>query len=336
MSSMIKNSIKMFAGFCLNNFFPGILLPRGNTVILMYHRVTSIGADNIIDNSLFISCKSFEKNILFLLRNNFNIIGLNDWLRFRKKDKKYCIITFDDGWRDNYDNAFPVLKKYGIPATIFLTTSFIDSSTQLWFDELNDIMIYIYNKRSIDKLKLFLMRYGFIFPERSFQHVHLLYSSLVEKLKEYNINIINEFIAEINKKFKIDLKKQRTSLTWNEIEMMSAQNVTFGSHGVYHHIIPNLTPTEKKYEIFSSKKILEKKKINFVPIFSCPNGLMDQDTVNMIFDAGYVSIFLASAENKINYSPLIFSRICTSEYLCGDDDKFAMRLFLARLRGEHV
>ena len=75
------------------------------------------------------------------LRKRFTIISLDElldlWRTNRlKRDQSYCVITFDDGWKDNYQFAFPVLMKHRIPATIFLATDFIGTARWFWPDQM--------------------------------------------------------------------------------------------------------------------------------------------------------------------------------------------------------
>lgn len=104
--------------------------PRG-VVILMYHRVNDV----LPDHPLVTRSKEFEKQMAFLNRhkNIYEVISLKDFEespeRFYNsaKPQTKIIITFDDGYQDNYLHAYPVLKKYKFSATVFLTAGLIDS-----------------------------------------------------------------------------------------------------------------------------------------------------------------------------------------------------------------
>jgi len=97
-----------------------MLMPwRPGAIILFYH---SIGTN---DYSFTVSPGSFSKQMEWLKASAFNIVSLDELAGYREAGtipKKTLAITFDDGYQDNYTNAFPILWRHGIPATIFITT----------------------------------------------------------------------------------------------------------------------------------------------------------------------------------------------------------------------
>jgi peptidoglycan/xylan/chitin deacetylase (PgdA/CDA1 family) len=109
----MKRILKGFI-YWLSNWF----LTKG-AVVLMYH---SVGEDN----SFFtVKSSEFEKQIEYLKKNSFNVISLGQlekYLKIKKIPPKTIVITFDDGYENNYTEAFPIIKKYKIPITIFLST----------------------------------------------------------------------------------------------------------------------------------------------------------------------------------------------------------------------
>lgn len=111
--------LKKIIKFFLYQIFS--VFPSNGVVILMYH---SIG-----ENNEFFTVKRalFEEQMQYLKQNHFNVIKLDSLLKIDKSQrlKKTVAITFDDGYEDNYTNAFPTLKKYNFPATIFVSTAFI-------------------------------------------------------------------------------------------------------------------------------------------------------------------------------------------------------------------
>lgn len=93
--------------------------PKSSAIILFYH---SIGTN---DRPFTVSSDSFAKQMAWLRDSDFNIVSLDELAAYREVGKipqKTLAITFDDGYQDNYTNVFPILLRYGIPATIFITT----------------------------------------------------------------------------------------------------------------------------------------------------------------------------------------------------------------------
>ncbi|MCX7711058.1 MAG: polysaccharide deacetylase family protein [Clostridia bacterium] len=107
--------------------------------VLYYHAVN----DKITGmEDLFVSPSEFEKQMEFLKNNKFTVITF-DQIHEYKKIKNPIIITFDDGYEDNYTYAYPILKKYGFKASIFLCTDFIDKPLYLKMNqikEMNDLI----------------------------------------------------------------------------------------------------------------------------------------------------------------------------------------------------
>jgi len=96
----------------------------------MYHRVTS--PSKTIQAGMYVNPDTFG-NHLKLLQKHFNVVPLGKLgilqieNSVHRTTKPHCVLTFDDGWKDFYDYAFPLLKKYKVPATVFLPTEFIRS-----------------------------------------------------------------------------------------------------------------------------------------------------------------------------------------------------------------
>jgi len=99
---------------------------------LLYHKIDFPTADVKIRGA-FTAPRKFERQVSYLKRKGFEFYTASELIRFYRANgefpSKAIAITFDDGWKDNYRHAFPVLKKYGAKATIFLVTSCIGRTT---------------------------------------------------------------------------------------------------------------------------------------------------------------------------------------------------------------
>lgn len=102
--------------------------------VLLYHRIDNLDNDPVM---LSVRPDTFDKHMKYL-QENYDPISLNEMIERAKGNclngKEVCV-TFDDGYRDNMMNALPILQKYNIPATIFITTSQIGQKASFEWDE---------------------------------------------------------------------------------------------------------------------------------------------------------------------------------------------------------
>ena len=113
--------------------------------ILLYHRVLDLQREKNPYSlpGIIVSVKMFDEQMKYL-SENYNVISLEHLVDSLKNNlpfpKKGVVITFDDGWKDNYSSAFPILKKYNLAATIFLTSGYIGTNKTFWPEQVISIL----------------------------------------------------------------------------------------------------------------------------------------------------------------------------------------------------
>lgn len=117
----LKHKIKNAAYFSANIF--SYFFPSSKSSVLMYH---SIGDNGVL---FTVTTEDLEKQLAFLKNKKYNVMRLADLIeKLKNKEKipsKTIVLTFDDAYRDNYLNAFSLLKKYNLPATVFIPTAYV-------------------------------------------------------------------------------------------------------------------------------------------------------------------------------------------------------------------
>ena len=109
--------------------------------IMMYHHVS----DNLLPKNLnVVEEKTFEYHMLYLKKHGFHVIGLDELVEGiqhkRKFHSKTVVITFDDGYGNNFSHAFPILKKYQFPATIFVISDLVGKTGYLTWPQMKEMM----------------------------------------------------------------------------------------------------------------------------------------------------------------------------------------------------
>src|SRR4051794_19130223 len=96
-------------------------------IVLNYHRVCNPHCEEEnVPAGMYVRSETFEKHVRYLTRE-YQVVTMDQLVRMHQHGSlnhgRYCVITFDDGWKDNYNVALPLLRKYGLSATIFASTS---------------------------------------------------------------------------------------------------------------------------------------------------------------------------------------------------------------------
>lgn len=273
---------------------------KSKCVVLMYHRVH---ADDEFENSysheaIKISRNVFHKHMRYL-KSNFNVIDLSQFLStFEKKSQfksKSCLITFDDGWKDSFEQALPVLHEFQIPATIFLSTGFIGTSKRFWQERLNYMLKALHyrcksdiklKKKALNKFRESELRNFILSDGRDLEEK---ISNFVAKQKKYKEEIVENLIDKMTRFLEIEddkITQIDDFMSWDEIRIMSNNRIDFGSHGMSHGILTRNENTAHK-EISESKTVIEQELHTNINSFSYPNGDYNDEIIRLVRNSGY-------------------------------------------------
>lgn len=317
-------------------------------IILYYHRVIDEKFNNFHLNanpSICIPKDLFSRQIEFLATNT-NILTLDEFIHYYLNKKPFpdtsVLITFDDGYVDNYENAFPILKANGVSATIFLTSSMVGSENRFWWDRLyvllgqiNTIQILweVAEKMewqtplTIEDRKL---------PGNKFDSFKYRYFNILnERLKSLNASEIEVFLHRFSKMIGTEPKQNiREFLNWHEIDEMSRNNIYFGSHTHTHPNLKILTDTEIFSEFSLSKEIIEKKVNQDIFTLSYPSGLFDTRCKKILEQCNYQLAFQTRLKNS-SWDRFSIPRIpIKTKRSLGFNDNFSPKLFKLEFTGQ--
>jgi peptidoglycan/xylan/chitin deacetylase (PgdA/CDA1 family) len=252
--------------------------------ILIYHRVND-------DNDPFfpaISTALFEQEMQ-LLRKHYTVVSLGDLTSRLAGEctKPVVAVTLDDGYQDNYHNAFPILERYGLPATIFLTTGSMDSGEPLWFEQLAYALKTTrqdFVDLEIDSSPRFWLRAQ---TERMESNGRIF--SLLRALPDTERL---RWLARIFQKLSIreDGVLKGRMLTWDQVRYMQSRGIDFGGHTVTHPFLSRMTSEQITWEVAECKRRIEAELQIAVPHFAYPNGREEDfglSNKDLIRRAGY-------------------------------------------------
>jgi peptidoglycan/xylan/chitin deacetylase (PgdA/CDA1 family) len=247
-------------------------LVKQQVPIIAYHRV-SMPTDYPWSLTP-VTPQKFEQEMIYL-SHRYQIISLDELITSFKKSKtlppKTAVVTFDDGYKDTYLNAYPILKKYNIPATVFLTTGHIGTGKLFWWDKVR----YVVWKTKLNTLDL--DEFG-IYPLNSPGNRLQVANIIEKKLKILPDEEKSKSIDMLIQQSSVDIPSKLGAelvLSWDEIKEMSKNGINFGSHTVNHPILTRIPLEAARKEILDSKKHIEKELGQEVTTFCYPNGEPD-------------------------------------------------------------
>lgn len=262
------NDFKLVVGSHGELVFPFVRRRRcRNLQILLYHRV------NDLLDPFFCGMPTavFDRQMGYLAEH-FTPCSLETALDDLDKNDippNAVVVTFDDGYRDNFTHAFPILSKYGVPATIFLATGSINDGPTLWFDR----VFQAFRETKVEVLA------GYGTPKQDFplytqiQRVEAqtkvlgFLRSLSDQEKFAWLNILYERL-----KVEECVECPGLMLRWGEVREMARNGISLGAHTVHHPILSRISPQKVRDEILLSKQVIEREVGMPVVTFAYPNG----------------------------------------------------------------
>jgi peptidoglycan/xylan/chitin deacetylase (PgdA/CDA1 family) len=288
----MKKIIKKFARY--SGIFRLSAWMNNNTLkILMYHGFSHRDNINRFTNysGKHLNIEEFEYQ-LKLLTKYCTPVTLDTVLTNEKLPPNPVALTFDDGYKNNYTLAYPLLIKYQVPATIFITTGFIDRTHLLWTDEI-DLMIL-----STDSEKI-----RFVWQDKDFElklsnpeektHAMIMLKKYAKSLSESDKTC---FIDDMRQLLKFDFDWQDLNslispLTWEEIrEMNNNDLISIGAHTVSHPILSKCSLEQQLSELEVSGRRISEELGTDCFSFAYPNGMYSDynlDTVRLLKELGY-------------------------------------------------
>jgi peptidoglycan/xylan/chitin deacetylase (PgdA/CDA1 family) len=312
-------------------------------LVLTYHRVTN---EIKRADSLVVTSENFERQMRFV-KKQFSMLSSYDVAEIINTRKpfpnKSCLITFDDGWRDNYTDAFPILRSLGMPAIVFLTTDYIGTDKRFWHDVLMDLLLSVSPQwvETVKEKKLIsnvpevegaVVRIAGASIERRV----VLINQIIEKWKGYDIQAIDSYLALIQQIVKTESPMADPAmLTWKEVEEMASAGITFGSHTKSHVILTNVDRLVIREELRGSKSLLESRLSLPVQFVAYPNGNFNDEVLAEAREAGYLGGFTCDpGMNSNSDRPFeLRRRHVLNDSSVGFRGKFSSWLFAAELSG---
>lgn len=265
--------------------------------VLMYHRILNKNKyKHILHDGMYVDPETFKLHVKYL-NDNFTIVTLENILRSKGRnndhlnEKPFCVLTFDDGWKDFYENAYPILKTFNVPATVFLPTGFIGTNKCLWTEYLSKIIAEI-DYRQSNRVKSY---------DSNNKYINIIGNtegdiySKIDKAENMFKLLPNEEIDHILNSIAEELgltygSPERSFLSWEEANEMHRSGVVYyGSHTKNHRILTTVSEDVIREELTQSKDILIDKGLvssSFVP-FAYPNGNYTDRIAEIVEEAGY-------------------------------------------------
>jgi len=266
----------------------GVNAISARTIVLLYHRIADLEQDPW---GLAVQPKNFAEQLQVIRETGVTRLSDAEPSALRPLAPKCSVaVTFDDGYSDNYHFALPLLEKFEVPATFFITTGYIGKSVPFWWDELQSVML---GGKLAERVCVHLggesIRLAPACEERpvdALQRVHPV-------VQELDTAERGEAIETLRRAVRFDgiADASNFAMTEDELRKMSGNSlVEIGAHTLTHPKLSVLPPERQFEEIDGSKKYLEEVLGNQIASFSYPFGAaghFTETTEQIVMAAGF-------------------------------------------------
>lgn len=259
-------------------------------VVLNYHRIGDPETCTYDPGVYSASAELFDEQIS-VLKKRFRILRLHEALTQLETGMREpaILLTFDDGYIDNYEQAFPILKSHGVPATFFLATSFIGSGLVPWWDNIAHMVRH--TRRDIIR---FERTCSLEVDPRDF---HTSLRKILKARKAPGMVRTAEFLEELAASSGVDPVETATTplfMSWEQAREMAEGGMDLGSHTHSHPILTTVSAEEQLEELMTSRTLLRERAGVDATALAYPVGKLhtfSAATIDALRRAGYHAAF---------------------------------------------
>ena len=273
-------------------------LARSQAFVLLYHRVLPEAecADAKANHALNVSTTNFDAHLKYL-KSEFDVVPLSSLVKSlppnnKQNEKPKLAITFDDGWKDNHDHAWPLLKKHNLPATIFLVSDHIESGAALWWSALEEHFKSLGNI-SVAEWASTLVTHA---KNTNFPDIEAVISKrlsgksattddIIDLFKSIEHDQIEGFVGSLLPQNGVTTSREL--ITWEQARKMQGNCIEFGAHTRRHELLTELDEQAIKDTVNGSCQALMDNDIEPIRVFSYPNGNCDTRVQQVVADIGF-------------------------------------------------
>lgn len=265
-------------------------LPNG-VYAFNYHRIGD-KSQTAFDRAIF-SCneQAFEQQVL-LLKNHFTVINTVELAELIASDKivseRFAVITFDDGYLDNYTNALPILLKHNVQAVFYLATEFLSANKITWWDEIAYLL-------RLSQGMAYQLPRGIRQYHLEEVNIDKTIQQIMTDIKQTKTLSVLDALDDIRAKFPLARQKllsedHKLFMGWKEAKELVTKGMEVGSHTLTHPILSQLNNQQHQEEVIESKRILEEMLQCSINSIAYPVGryyCYNEKTFEFAESAGY-------------------------------------------------
>lgn len=287
----MKSTIKAIStGILATMLHPRVLklFYRGPLTILMYHGV--IDSPMIMPDPCMIDINAFRSQMRYLKRH-FEVVSLTRAVELMEHDaitEPTAVITFDDGYQNNYDLAYPVLREGQLPATIFLSTLFTDTDISIWTGVLQNAFTLTPKMH----LEWRGQRFDLSTLEEKKKSLSTVRSSLKDGPHQSLMDEVENIVTELSEgdPISLDAESPYRMLNSASIEKLAKSDlIELGGHTHSHCILSRLPSSTQEVEIRKSLELVESFTGQPCRLFAYPNGKKcdyDEESLSILRENG--------------------------------------------------
>ncbi len=256
--------------------------------VLAYHRVYPLEPNYPFnDETISVTPEQFREQLTFI-KKYFHVTNFLQLVAAEKNNQAIppnsLIMTFDDGYADNFEWMLPIIKEFDLTAVVYVSVDYLGTNNPFWFDEI----AYLINHTKVKKISICGGQHTLEITSDNRLQVRKKIGMIARLLADRErFELMDEVRAQSEVTINPDDIVKAKPLNWDEVIGLHSAGIEIGSHSLSHGFLDRMTEAEIKIQVEESKRILEEKLQAPIVSFSFPNGDFDKRVTEAVRVANY-------------------------------------------------